>query len=1113
MSKSFNAGIAGIMSLCVVLLQGCGGGGDGKENAAPVAQSANLAATEDTPLDIVLDGDDADEDTLSFAIKTAPEHGTLSGTVPNLRYVPQADYSGADSLTFTVRDGEIESAPGTVTITVAAVNDAPVAQTAAHKIETRAAVAITLQALDVESDALAYEIVQAPTRGSLSGTPPNLSYTATSSGPDLFTFKARDAAESNIAAINLTNELPVVGRALLGPLGGASVRLYDVADLDTPLVSTTTSSGDALDEIGYFELPFSATTGAGAYLIDVRGGHDFDADDNGQLDATSTVNKGALRAVVGADDFAKGFVNVTILSEIAYARLGYLLAGKYPAASVLDELDQRSRLILRADVDGNGLVGRSDITAWTPLEGGSKAQASPAELQSLSARLRAGTLQVTELLMQSDPVLPQAILGENANPAHYFERSGFLLAVGRPVLDVSGESAGGELDVIDLSEPDRPTVAAQKSFDGAVSATLVEGRLIYLTRSPPTYLVTLGVLNVTDPLHPADLGAKLETDLFLPARGSMVYRAPYLYVADGAFKLSVYQADDALTEVGHGAADFGLSEYSSSGGPLVIRGDLAYSGNGAEPRISIWNISSPNAPAGVALIDVPLEYGIEDMVLVGDRLFAVDFFGTLVELSLADPLSPAVLGTYAAAGAAIQIFEGKLLIGDSIVDVTVPGEASISSVRNTEGALEVDFIDRYRVGNYSYLFAKGRVAAISETAAPLVGRYISEAVTDDTVTALTSVGTRIYASTTSEIIAFDLDVQGALLRKGSVALGGFPAPSRLVHSGGRLYGMNLSSGQLGVWNVGGASPVRISSLELSENVYDFAADGSVAAVVTRHPARVIAIDISTATPRQAGLWELEFSAANSLEVHGGFAYFTDSIHSYSSNSGIRNRDDLRIFNISNPDVPSELSSTEIYPDTEGSAFLVGLSVSGDLALTTALSGPEEGVYIMDVSDRSQPQTLGYYASFHRPYDVLAIQGRKTAYTLGYALSTIDVSDPAIPRFGHYVEFPHFISANRTSASGDWLVVAKPGGLASIPQLPDTLPAVLGFRQVGASVAKRVSEVMPRFNRELLDGSSRTDDSAGQAVCKAHIAKSKGSLFIRSCRSDERAYDPRHVRGQ
>src|SRR5207244_2326145 len=53
----------------------------------------------------------------------SPAHGILSGTAPNLTYTPAANYTGADSFTFTVNDGLIDSAPATVSLAINTVTN------------------------------------------------------------------------------------------------------------------------------------------------------------------------------------------------------------------------------------------------------------------------------------------------------------------------------------------------------------------------------------------------------------------------------------------------------------------------------------------------------------------------------------------------------------------------------------------------------------------------------------------------------------------------------------------------------------------------------------------------------------------------------------------------------------------------------------------------------------------------------------------------------------------------------------------------------------------------------------------------------------------------------
>ncbi len=64
---------------------------------------------------------------MAFAIVSGPTNGTLSGTAPNVTYTPKANYNGPDSFTFKVFDSVLNTSPATISVTVTAVNDAPVA--------------------------------------------------------------------------------------------------------------------------------------------------------------------------------------------------------------------------------------------------------------------------------------------------------------------------------------------------------------------------------------------------------------------------------------------------------------------------------------------------------------------------------------------------------------------------------------------------------------------------------------------------------------------------------------------------------------------------------------------------------------------------------------------------------------------------------------------------------------------------------------------------------------------------------------------------------------------------------------------------------------------------
>ena len=93
-------------------------------NHPPTANSASVNTAYQTAVNITLNGNDVDGDVLTFVVTDNPNHGTLDGTAPSLVYVPNAGYSGTDSFTFYVDDGQYTGS-GTVTITVGSAPEQP----------------------------------------------------------------------------------------------------------------------------------------------------------------------------------------------------------------------------------------------------------------------------------------------------------------------------------------------------------------------------------------------------------------------------------------------------------------------------------------------------------------------------------------------------------------------------------------------------------------------------------------------------------------------------------------------------------------------------------------------------------------------------------------------------------------------------------------------------------------------------------------------------------------------------------------------------------------------------------------------------------------------------
>jgi len=229
-----------------------------KANTPPTATAQSVTTLQDTAKAITLHGTDVDGDALTYAMRTQPTHGTLSGTAPNVTYTPAAGYFGADSFTFTVHDGQATSAPATVSITVTQRNVAPTALMQNLLIPRNTATPITLAATDANGDALTYEVVSQPAYGKLTGSGATRTYTPRKNytGADRFTFRAFDGnVYSNVAPVYLNiKTIPVLKSVTLTVNPAASSYLAG------SVVQLLATPKDATDNRYLFE--YSVTGGA-----------------------------------------------------------------------------------------------------------------------------------------------------------------------------------------------------------------------------------------------------------------------------------------------------------------------------------------------------------------------------------------------------------------------------------------------------------------------------------------------------------------------------------------------------------------------------------------------------------------------------------------------------------------------------------------------------------------------------------------------------------------------------------------------------------------------------------------------------------------------------------
>ena len=165
----------------------------------PAAMDDVTSTNEDTPVpvDVLANDTDPDGDILTVTSVTQGTHGTVVNNGSDVSYVPNANFHGSDSFTYTVSDGHGGMDTATVTVMVGAVNDPPVAldDAASTQEDSPVTVDVLINDTDVDGDALMIVGTSAAANGTvevnIDGT---ITYTPAPgfNGPDSFTYTVSD---------------------------------------------------------------------------------------------------------------------------------------------------------------------------------------------------------------------------------------------------------------------------------------------------------------------------------------------------------------------------------------------------------------------------------------------------------------------------------------------------------------------------------------------------------------------------------------------------------------------------------------------------------------------------------------------------------------------------------------------------------------------------------------------------------------------------------------------------------------------------------------------------------------------------------------------------------
>jgi hypothetical protein len=226
----------------------------------------------------------------------------------SVTFTPAANFSGTAGFDYTVSDG-VGSDSGHVTVTVAAVNDAPVAQAQTVSTPENTARPITLTGSDIDGpQALSFAVLAGPANGTLSGAPPTVTYTPAAgyTGGDSFTFEVHDGVTASLPAtvtITVTSNAASIAPTITAhpadvTVTAPTVAIFTVAATGTaPLVYQWRKDGAAIDGAtgASFTLDPTAVSDSGPYDVVVSNG----AGSVTSATATLTVNAPAPGGVLG----------------------------------------------------------------------------------------------------------------------------------------------------------------------------------------------------------------------------------------------------------------------------------------------------------------------------------------------------------------------------------------------------------------------------------------------------------------------------------------------------------------------------------------------------------------------------------------------------------------------------------------------------------------------------------------------------------------------------------------------------------------------------------------------------------------------------------------------
>ena len=556
---------------------------------------------------------------------------------------------------------------------------------------------------------------------------------------------------------------------------------------------------------------------------------------------------------------------------------------------------------------------------------------------------------------------------------------------------ISGDHAyvidhGGDLQVIDISDPTAPTLAGSYDTTDYFHGVAISADYAYVAVS----FLGLSVIDISDPTVPT-LAGNYDTPGY--ATGVAI-SGDYACVADQDSGLQVIDISDPRAP-----ALVGSCNTPGEAWGIAISGDYAYVADGAS-GLSVIDISDPTTPVLAGSCDTP--GGAHRVAISGDYAYLADWNSGLQVIDISDPTTPVLAGSYdtpdLAVGVAISgdyAYVGDNLSGLQVIDISDPTNPALASNYDTP-----DYAHGVAIaGDYAYVADWNSGLQVIRIAKPVLPPETAASCdTPDYAYGVAVSGDYAYvADRESGLQVVDISDPTA-----SALAGSYDTPGEawgVAISGDCAYVADRESG-LQVIDISDPTiPAFAGSCDTPGEARGVAISGDYAYVGDKLSGLQV-IDISDPTaPSLAGSCDTP-GYAYGVAVSGDYAYVADL------SSG------LQVIDISDPTAPSLAGSY----DTPGDAL--GVAVSGDCAY---VADKFSGLQVIDISDPTAPSLAGSYDTPGEAYRV-AISG-DYAYVADRAsgLQVIDISDPTAPSLAGSYDTPG--EALDATISGDYAYIA------------------------------------------------------------------------------------------